>query len=239
MRTTMLIVEFLVGGILISLALIFSIESLFPGEVDMISRFAGDTLSTGELLLLSTVFVAVAYTVGIFSEVFARGTFEWMLRRVVRKRVRAYLKSLKDLKEYDANLTEDPILKKLEHDYSKRSKKTHIYLPIGLMRFYVLMKNPELYEDISSQLHRYRLLRMLFLAVVLFIVGIAVQMIYESSPFLSCALMFLIVIAVLDVAVIYDRFNRYCRAIERSYTVLMLDNYQKKGEHSRKDGNPV
>ena len=107
------------------------------------------------------------------------------------------------------------------------------------MRFYVLMKNPELYEDISSQLHRYRLLRMLFLAVVLFIVGIAVQMIYESSPFLSCALMFLIVIAVLDVAVIYDRFNRYCRAIERSYTVLMLDNYQKKGEHSRKDGNPV
>jgi hypothetical protein len=67
MRTTMLIVEFLAGGILVSLALLFSVESFFPGEVDIVPDFAGDTLSTGELLLLSTVFVAVAYTVGICS----------------------------------------------------------------------------------------------------------------------------------------------------------------------------
>lgn len=230
MRTTMLIVEFLVGGALLSLALIVCVVSFFPDEIQMIFHEVQVFLSDLGIyestftvfLLFSTVFVAVAYTVGVFSEFIAREAFEWLFIRVKKKSVKKYLKNLRDC---NVNLTKDPILRGLEEYSPKKSKKGCVKFLSGLMRFHVLMKSPELYQDIASQLHRFRLMRILFLAEVFLMVAIIRQLLRGFSSSLMVALVLLTVIAIMNAVVIYDRFKRYNRSIERSYTVLMLDKY--------------
>jgi hypothetical protein len=132
---------------------------------------------------------------------------------------------LEDLEGYDVNITKSPILKKLKEDLSKNGSKD-VFLPIGLMRFYVFKKSPDLYQDIASQLHRFRLLRILFLANTLSIIAVIRQMLRGSSSLWILILGILIFIAHMDFIMIYDRFKRYCRSIERSYTILMLDQGQ-------------
>lgn len=222
MKTTMLIVEFLIGGILVLLALMFLAVSFFPDEVQQVFNNIdlSQPLPVSTLLLLSTIFVAIAYTVGIFSEFFAREMFEWLLVRVRKKQVEKYLD---DLHKNKVKIEKNPILSKLKDDFSEENNKDQVQLPTGLMRSYVLMKSPELYHNIASQLHRFRLMRILFLTELIFIVAIFRQSLRAISPSLMWALVFLIVAAILTVVVIHSRFKRYCRDIERSYMVLVLD----------------
>jgi len=206
MKTTMLIVEFLVGGILVLLALIFLIGSVFLGDILAIPRtLAQDqSLPAGILLLLSTTFVAIAYAVGVFLEPFAREMFEWMLNGIKKE----------SLEEDKVGIMETPVLKEVGQ------MKAH-----GLMRFDVLMKSSKLYQDIASQLHRYRLMRISFLAEIIFILAIIGQLLQEHSSISMWALALITVIFVLVFPPMYDRFERYCRAV---------GNSDKTGEKSSK-----
>lgn len=213
MKTSMLIVEYLVGGVLVLLAVGFLVVSFIPDVIKNILSSLKDypLQSTGVLILLSTIFVAVAYTLGIFSELFARETFEWLLNIVKKDQLKNYLN---ETKKMDLDLTNDPIF------------VDKVRLPTGLMRFYVLMKSPDLYQDIASQLHRFRLMRILFLADTICIVAVIRQLFRGSSSLWIWILVILLFIAHMDFIMIYDRFKRYCRSIERSYTILMLGKGQ-------------
>jgi hypothetical protein len=73
----MLIVEYLVGGVLVLLALGFLIVSFFPSSVQEILNDLSpyQPQSSIVLVLLSTIFVAIAYAVGVFSEFFCTCVF--------------------------------------------------------------------------------------------------------------------------------------------------------------------
>ncbi|MBU7012959.1 MAG: hypothetical protein HXS46_19935 [Theionarchaea archaeon] len=213
MKTTMLIVEFLVGGILVLLALIFLIGSVFLGDILAIPRTLAQILydpnqcqpqSTGILLLLSTIFVAIAYAVGILLAPVAREMFEWMIRSVKKGRLEEYFDRLE---KDEIDRTKIPFLKNLKVNKDQ--------VPAGAMRFDVLMKSPELYQDIVSQLHRYRLMRLSFLAETILILAVVVQLLQENSSTSMWALALIAVISVFVFPPIYDRFERYCKAIGR------------------------
>lgn len=214
MKTTMLIVEYLIGGTLVLLALAFFVVSVFPGAVkanpDGTQVLLGlkidldQSLPWPVLLLLSTLFVGIAYAVGVLSEPIAREIFEDDLDEIKRRRLKEFLKK-------NPNLEESPVLK---------NPATQTY---GYVRFYVLMKSPGLYQDIASHLDRFRLLRIMFLAVFISYVGTLIRLPREFTTSWICFLTVLAVIAYIITRVIYDRFERYCRSVERSYYVLMLD----------------
>jgi len=217
MKTTMLIVEFLVGGILVSMALVFLFVSLFPGEAGTILDKATAILCPylnkdqpeGLFLLLSTLFVAIAYTVGVLSEPIAREIFEWMLNRIKRRK----MENLKEYFEKDQKkLKKSPIVEETEEKIKEKHKQTY-----GDMRFYVLMRSQELYQDIASQMHRYRLMRLLFLAQLILIVAVVVQLLRESSSSLMRGLAVAIVIIVLIFLRAYDRFIQYFESVKGFY----------------------
>ena len=230
MKTTMIIVEFLIGGILILIALSFCFASFFPGTVhdfsDYFNRFQSsfdeDTfLFAGALL--STVFVAIAYEVGILLEFIGLHTFEWRHDVVKKNRMRKFLRKLE---EDNVNLGKSPILRKFKGVPPDRITKKQARSCIGPMRFYVLNESPSLYQDIESQLHRLRLIRFLFFVEVLLFLAVFRQLVREPSCLLKILLIFFGGSAYLNYRAIVDRFGRYCRAVERSYRTLVFDRDQ-------------
>ena len=221
MKTSMLIVEFLVGGILVFLALVFFFSSFFFGDIFVIlnilfqdqpplSNFLQKlyqflSQDTGALLLFSTIFIAIAYTLGVFSGLFVRIFFEWMLDGIKKSRLQEYFD---DLKKVHMNPNQILFLKDLEPGQDQ--------LPAGDMRFYVLMKSPELYQDIASQLHRYRLMRILFLAEIILISAIIVQLLRDFFSPLMWNLALIVVIVVLTFPRVYYRLKQYCWSVKES-----------------------
>jgi hypothetical protein len=74
MKTTALVIEYLMAGVLMLLALGVWVVLFFPDWVGRALEFFDESVSAG--ILLSTVFVAVAYGFGIFTEVFGLNLFE-------------------------------------------------------------------------------------------------------------------------------------------------------------------
>lgn len=227
MRTTMLLVEFLVAGILVLLALIFLGISMFPSKEQAILNLFDQDFCLSAGALLATIFVAVAYPVGVFSEYLTRDLFEKFLDKTRMKRMRTYLK------ENRKNLKKSPILGKYSEIppgiIDEKITMDEARKCIGPMRFHVLMTNSDLYRDIESQLHRLRLMRTLFLAIALCFLAIISRLIVtwyqhrEISLFLLVTLVFFGLTAYETFKAIKDRADRYCRAVERSYRALVLD----------------
>ena len=226
MRTTMLFIEFLMGGILVLVALIFLVSVSPSKEQAIIDLFDENGCLSGGVLL-STIFVAAAYTIGIVSEYITRGLFEGKLDEIKINRMRIYLK------ENYENLRKSPILKKylkipLNKIDAEIGKKEALEC-IGPMRYHVMMENSELYQEIESHLHKLRLTRILFLVVGLFFIGTVCRLfvtryLYQDfSLFLLAVLVLLAPTAYINFRAIKDRSDRYCRAVERSYRVLVLD----------------
>jgi hypothetical protein len=57
---------------------------------------------------------------------------------------------------------------------------------------------------------------------IILIAAVFGQLIQQVSPYMIGVLVFLIAVAVVNYKAIMSRFNRYCRAIERSYKVLVF-----------------
>lgn len=238
MKTTVLIVEFLVAGILVSLAVVFCAYSIFSDDItgifndfhqvfhdstkETFNEYQNLPLSTS--ILVTTIFIAIAYGVGILSEYIGLSIFEGRLDTIKKNRMRKYLK---ELKENGADLEKNPILKKFEGIPPEKITKKQAISCIGSMRFNVLKESPELYQDIASQLHRLRLIRILFLVEVILLVGIVClvgrSLLNGDFSLLSMgALIFFGAVAYANFRAIMSRFDRYCRAVERSYKALMF-----------------
>ena len=219
MKTTVLIVECLFGGVLVLLALVLLIASLFPQPVGAL----GSLLSECEFFdstwsILAVILGAVAYGVGLISEYVGGEVFEWLLRRIKRTRLAKYLRA------NHANLNKSPILDEYQsvrpEEIVVTKEATKL---IGEMRFHVMMESPDLYREIESQLNRFRLIRVLFLVEVIVTLAITIRMLRSYTPFLGCLLGLILAFACATVAAVGRRFDRYCRAVERSYKVLVLD----------------
>jgi hypothetical protein len=134
MRTTMLYVEFLVGGILVLLALIFLGVSIFPSTEKPIMNLLEQKGHLSASILLSPIFVAAAYAIGVFSEYFTRSLFEDKLDEIKVMRTKIYLKEnyyklwkSPILKEY-LRIPLNEIDKKNRHKRSTKMLRSHATL---------------------------------------------------------------------------------------------------------------
>jgi hypothetical protein len=91
------------------------------------------------------------------------------------------------------------------------------------MRFYVMNHSPSLSAEISAQISRFRLIRALFLVEVILLVAVMRLVRGNPSNLWSAALLMIAVIALANYYAVRSRFGRYCRAVERSYKVLMIE----------------
>jgi len=242
-QTTVLIVEFLIAGALVSLALVVFAYSFFPDQTqdifDVLVQYqlpsTEDQYQSAEppsivyvpiAVLLTTIFIAIAYGVGILFEYIGLTLFEGWHDEIKRDHMKKYLKELEDDK---VDLSKSPILRKFEGKSPEEITKEQARSCIGPMRFYVLMKSPELYQDIASQLHRLRLIRIMFFVEFILMVAVAWQVLRNltskeipSLP-LMFTLVFLLIVLITNFKAILSRFSRYCRAVERSYKALLVD----------------
>jgi hypothetical protein len=217
MDTTKLIVEYLVAGSLIVISTLFSISSWFPNDIRSLlnSSSLQQPILTNSVIL-ATVFVALAYGVGIVSEYIGEQTFEWLFDRIKRRRMSKYVS------DNEVALYDDPILGSFANQSSEERDLDSLAACVGKMRFYVMNHSALLYADIAAQISRFRLIRVLFLAEAIVILAIIGQLRFGFSPFLIVMFGLVFFIAYANFLAIRSRFNRYCRAIERSYTVLMI-----------------
>lgn len=270
MKTTEIMVEFLIAGILILLSLLFCCMSWFPVELQTLFVHVVNSqswLTSAPFLLV--IFMSIAYGLGILSEFIGRAIFERMHDFVKKGRLQKYIEKCdSDCREI---FDKSPILQKFkpsEPDSSESDSKRNAvrgksrFQPLpylwqrcvfyskwigekvlrkssedgqsgsndldisvfGTMRFYVLMKSSALYEEIESQLNRLRVIRILFLVEVILLLAIVPPFFQNPSWFLGLIGFALICLAATTLRAIWVRFNRYCRALERSYMVLRLES---------------
>ena len=223
MKTTSLIIEYLVAGILMIFAAMFLVNGYFPQDIQKL--FVLFQNSKEYSLLYTIVFVAIAYAVGVILEPVARMIFEYSVNIFVSK-----WRLAKFLLKYRHELFESPLLAKYEvgslNKLSERAKfafqLSNAKSVMGMMRFYVLKESSELYKEIESQINRLRLLRVLVIVEIIVLAAIDVyKSIYSSSLW---SFLFGVVVLVLlgSIVATIERSKRYYRAIERSYATLIF-----------------
>lgn len=220
MRTTSLIVEYLVAGVMVSLALVVFIYAVIPGEIPAISGLLSPFQSDYGKAALAVIFVAVAYSLGILSELIGRLSFEWLLNIVKHDYLKKYLR---ELDEDEVVREELPILKTLGNVSPEDVTKKQAVKCIGPMRFFVMTKSPRLYQNIELQLHEFRLMRILFIVEAILIFAVLYNLHLDPDMSLWGVLLILILMAHITFYAIYDRFKRYCRSIGRAYRALVVD----------------
>jgi len=218
METTKLIIEYVVGGVVVSLALLLLAWSLFPAEVlEMVvslNQSQSSLLTTGGVA--TALFAAVVYAVGVISEFVGESAFRRRFDRVRGERFAKYIGENREL------FDKDPILGKLAEDPATKIDLDAASQCVGQMRFHVLMKSPSLYTDIDSQLNRLRLIRVLFLAELILTGAIVALLLRHFSVYLVCSLLLVIVVGVANWMAVTQRFHRYNRSVERAYRALRL-----------------
>ena len=220
METTKLIVEYLIIGLLICLSIIFLIFNIFPNDIQSvwltITQYPS-LVGAGVIGML----LPIAYGVGMVVEYLGMIPYEGRFNVVKEKRFPIYIEQNLDW------LTKTPLFKKFPKD--------HLAIPIGTgrklygeMRFFVLMNNAYLYAEIERHHNQIRILRVLTFVETFIIVGLIVQFVTKgiSSPALATLVAFILLL-ISNIGAILYRFNHYCRAIERSYKVLSLDELNK------------
>jgi hypothetical protein len=219
MDTTKLIVEYLVAGTLTIVAIALVAMSFFPKVVPgTLTVQILEESTVAAQVGLATIFVALAYALGIVVEYVGERCFEWLMTRTKRKRM---LKFLRDNEELLAN---SPILRPFLPKGSKKGDVNELADCIGVMRFYVISHSTTLCAEIAAQINRFRLIRALFLVEVILLVAIVGQLVQDLTAALWWAALLLITaIAVANYFAVRSRFGRYCRAVERSYKVLLMD----------------
>ncbi len=234
MDTTKLIVEYLVSGALIVASTLFAIASWFPNNVRILLTSPNEQYPTfaNEVILafVLIIFIALSYGVGIVSEYIAEQTFEWLFDRIKRKRILKYVKT------DEAILKNSPIFGSFLRQPKEKRDLDSLENYIGKMRFFVMNHSTLLYAEIAAQISRFRLIRVLFLVEVVTFIAIIGLWVNDSTQFwpFAFALALIVAIASANVMAVRSRFNRYCRAIERSYVVLMSERVNPQNKSKEK-----
>ncbi len=220
MKTTAIMIEILVAGVLILLALFLLAGSLFPSDMQ---SFLNDInkpahwLAKTPFLILIFIFISVVYGLGLLFEFIGLISVEWLLDIIKRRRIDNYYTKENEL------VSNKPILNKFQKSDSNKIKASYH----GEMRYYVRMKSSELYSIIEKELNWLRLTRVLFIVELILLAGIVVKIAQNKVITISLLLFLFAILVVIFIAtgvVIFHRFGRYCRAIERSFKMLMLEN---------------
>lgn len=221
METTKLTVEYLIIGILVSIAAIFLLFNIAPIQMqtmwNTLLQYPSMT-STGIIVMISPIF----YGVGIVAEYLGMLAFDGYLDKIKEERFSNYVSRNRNWLGKSRLLS---TFAKKEKAIPKGSGK-QMY---GEMRFFVLMNNSFLFGEIKAQIDRYRIIRVLIIAEILFIIGFLVHFAVIGIDPLSASLIITIIILLLiTIRAMFDRYNRYCRAIEHSFKALSLDEFNPK-----------
>jgi hypothetical protein len=223
-KTTELIIEVFVGGTLAIVAIVFVLWSFFPTGIEHLIQACRDRLFPSFGGIAPVVLAAWAYSMGIVTEFTARAVSEWRMNQIKFRRMREFLTNNKSM------LRQDPILQRafnpdlgkghvedITDQQVKGITKQQAIQIVGLMRFQIMRTHPDLSKEVESHVKRMRVLRVLVLVQLLFFVGLL-----GRTPSLLLAVLCLLVLLVLYTTwrAVEDRFERYCRAIERSYLLL-------------------
>jgi hypothetical protein len=198
--------EFLVVGILVSLIIAIDIWSTLPVQTTQFaSQVHFPSAPNWAIAALASLITAIAYSVGVIAEDLARASFEWRLNAIKENRLLAFQDQIAD-----------------QVDASASTRVKYLSTSHGLMRFAIIKSNSRLSVEITEQVSRLRLIRTLFLVLLGALYSIALWLIRDSNPLLIPGLI-LTLIALAAVAIeVENRFTRYCRAIERSFSLLVL-----------------
>jgi hypothetical protein len=220
MKTTEMMVEFLIAGILILCSVLFLTLSIFPDYTEQLFNYFGSKdFSLTQVSLFMSVFLAVSYGLGVLSETVGLWPFESLLN-LIRKYNREKIED-----------THDTMLK-LKVFNKVEEKDSDSYT--GLMRLFVLKKSNEdaLYSEIMSQLNRMRLIRVLFITEVIFLIGCCFNIMhrFDNAAWFLWALVISIIISSSAIILATHResyrdfmkFVRSCLTNWRSYTILFL-----------------
>lgn len=223
MKTTELIVEVFVGGTLVLVAMAFGLWSWFPAAAEWaLGRYTKELVPSFGAAV-PVVLAALAYAMGIIAEFTARGLLEWRLDRVKLARFENFRADNEEL------LKNDPLLGRFfralpqREPRSKDGRKRYrdaVTRIVGLMRFAVMHRSPDLSRAVESHVKRMRVLRMLALVQALFLVGVLPRCFFPPSGIVGVICVIVLGMVVVTYFAIQDRFNRYCREIERGYLVL-------------------
>ena len=221
METTKLIVEYIVAGVVILLALALLFAAIFPAELQVLISSAPDLQGSSTVVvaaLLAIVLTSVAYGIGVITEYLGVITFEWLLERIKVIRIKRFFQYNREWLQ-DDSIMRPYINLPLEEINRKAVSNCH-----GEMRFEVLMKNAYLYGEIESQMNRFKLIRIFFIAEAIIAIALLILISREASAIRVSLLILVIMFGCLNWLAIYHRFNMYCRSIERSYKVLFLNS---------------
>jgi hypothetical protein len=245
MKIVVPIIELLFAGLVITAAASFMIYSWLPDATrttlyqDVLSPpVAIDNVSA--IALLS----AVSYGVGLISDFAGIWCFEGLLNNVKinrmhrylirnegklnKSRILAHLQRLTMVKIEKGWLRTsrriDRIKKWLNKFKPYSTEEDSLLSALGNMRFHVLAKSPQVYAEIESQLWRLRFTRAVVFVQLLLITGALAYL--ADSVLIRCLLLIpaSLVVILVNIPHIQHRHRNYCRAIERAYRVLVLDN---------------
>lgn len=222
MKTTALIIEFLVGGMLFLFSIFFLSYCLDTQSIDNFYVFFQNYK---EYAILITILVtAISYALGIIVEPISRIIFENLMQIFICKK-----RFIKYITKHQKNIKHSPILKRYEFkklENMKSFQKYKSYLSaMGEMRFYVLMNSETLYSEIESQLNRLRLIRVLVLVEIVLLISVIFKIITDSSTLLYFLLIIISMLLIFNIIAISNRIDRYYRAVERAYEALVFDQY--------------
>lgn len=234
MKTTALIIEFLVGGMLFLFSIIFLSYCLDPQNIDNLYTFFQNNKEYA--ILITMLVTALSYALGIIVEPISRIIFENLIQIFICKK-----RLIKYIKKHQKNIKHSPILKRYElsklQNIKSRQNFKRFLSAMGEMRFYVLMKSEALYSEIESQLNRLRLIRVLVLVEIVLFTSLIFQIINNSSQLLYFLLITISIILLLNVIAISNRLDRYYRAVERAYEALVFDQYGALANENNADNN--
>lgn len=226
--------ELSIVGILILSAIVVLFFSFFPGALKEILDFMEDEIHKPILIALTIPVLAFAYAIGLIAETLSRCVFDRWHEHIKSKRMKKFILNNQAL------LFSNPFFRDNSKTETKDAKiKEGIY---GELRFFVMMKSEQLYKEIAAQLNQLRVIRVLFIFLSLSLIALGVLSIRQpgSSPEIFIPLTVLTLIFWLaNIWAINERFNRYCRAIERSYKTLLVDEKDIKIKRKKPRIHPL
>jgi hypothetical protein len=211
-------------------AVMFLIDSYFPQDIQ---KFFAPLLQNSKdyAFILSAGFAAIAYALGVISEPIARIIFEYSFGILISK-----WRLARFLTRHRQRFSESPVLAQYEiGNLNKLSERVKFAIQLknarssfGMMRFYVLMQNSELYKEVESHINTLRLIRVLVIVEVIVLAAINAYMNKYSSPIWPFLFTSVFFIFLGNVAAVIARLSRYYRAIERSYATLVFEQVPSK-----------
>lgn len=220
---TSLLVEFLIAGQLVLYAFLLLTVSLLPTSLqhELLTWLNNNMFAMDELLpLLALPAISLAYGLGMLAEIATRTLFDRLLVKLRLHRLGAFFRANAGL------LASDPLFRLYAGaDPDKVTIKDTAL--IGDLRFVVMHKSERLYKEIESQINQLRILRVLFVFLLLtalaLVVLLARQITGALTGLITGGTVLIAVLLLLDFFAIRSRYDRYCRAVVLSYKALLLD----------------